>query len=90
LKGTQSRRLLQPFKRGSFVLAQDAGVPVVPVSLGVKASRSRMKAAASSDPRPGSPDRRTPQDVAAEVPPSSAISASIRSRGWRSLMTALL
>jgi 1-acyl-sn-glycerol-3-phosphate acyltransferase len=28
---------LQPFKRGTFVLAQDAGVPVVPVSLlGVK------------------------------------------------------
>jgi 1-acyl-sn-glycerol-3-phosphate acyltransferase len=38
-EGTRSRDgRLQPFKRGSFVLAQDAGVPVVPVSLiGVKA-----------------------------------------------------
>ena len=34
----QPRRRLQPFKRGSFVLALEAGVPVVPVSLvGVKA-----------------------------------------------------
>jgi 1-acyl-sn-glycerol-3-phosphate acyltransferase len=38
-EGTRSRDgRLQAFKRGSFVLAQDAGVPVVPVSLvGVKA-----------------------------------------------------
>jgi 1-acyl-sn-glycerol-3-phosphate acyltransferase len=38
-EGTRSRDgRLQPFKRGPFVLAQDAGVPVVPVSLvGVKA-----------------------------------------------------
>jgi 1-acyl-sn-glycerol-3-phosphate acyltransferase len=38
-EGTRSRDgRLQPFKRGSFVLAQDAHVPVVPVSLiGVKA-----------------------------------------------------
>ena len=38
-EGTRSRDgRLQDFKRGSFVLAQDAGVPVVPVSLiGVKA-----------------------------------------------------
>ena len=38
-EGTRSRDgKLQAFKRGSFVLAQDAGVPVVPVSLiGVKA-----------------------------------------------------
>jgi 1-acyl-sn-glycerol-3-phosphate acyltransferase len=38
-EGTRSRDgNLQSFKRGSFVLAQDAGVPVVPVSLiGVKA-----------------------------------------------------
>jgi 1-acyl-sn-glycerol-3-phosphate acyltransferase len=37
-EGTRSRDgSLQAFKRGSFVLAQDAGVPVVPVSLiGVK------------------------------------------------------
>jgi 1-acyl-sn-glycerol-3-phosphate acyltransferase len=38
-EGTRSRDgRLQVFKRGSFVLAQDAGVPVVPVSMiGVKA-----------------------------------------------------
>jgi len=38
-EGTRSRDgNLQPFKRGTFMLAQDAGVPVVPVSLiGVKA-----------------------------------------------------
>jgi 1-acyl-sn-glycerol-3-phosphate acyltransferase len=38
-EGTRSKDgNLQAFKRGSFVLAQDAGVPVVPVSLiGVKA-----------------------------------------------------
>ena len=38
-EGTRSRDgRLQAFKRGTFVLAQDAGVPVVPVSLiGVKA-----------------------------------------------------
>ena len=38
-EGTRSRDgSVQPFKRGTFVLAQDAGVPVVPVSLvGVKA-----------------------------------------------------
>jgi len=38
-EGTRSRDgRLQAFKRGSFVLAQDAGVPVVPVTLlGVKA-----------------------------------------------------
>jgi 1-acyl-sn-glycerol-3-phosphate acyltransferase len=42
-EGTRSRDgRLQPFKRGSFVLAKDAGVPVVPVSLlGVRARAPR-------------------------------------------------
>jgi 1-acyl-sn-glycerol-3-phosphate acyltransferase len=46
-EGTRSRDgRVQAFKRGSFVLAQDAGVPVVPVSLvGVKALVPRGLAA---------------------------------------------
>jgi 1-acyl-sn-glycerol-3-phosphate acyltransferase len=65
---------LQPFKRGTFVLAQDAGVPVVPVSLiGVKALvpcglvRMRAGSVQMRIHPPVDTEGRTADDVAAEV-----------------------
>lgn len=74
-EGTRSRDgRLQPFKRGSFVLAQDAGVPVVPVSLvGVKAlvpcGLVRMKSGTVEIRihAPVATTGRTPDEIAAEV-----------------------
>ena len=52
-EGTRNRRgdgVVQPFKRGPFVMAVEAGVPVVPVSLaGVK----RIAPERLLRPRPG-------------------------------------
>jgi len=66
---------LQPFKRGTFVLAQDAGVPVVPVSLlGVKA----VVPAGLVSARPGRVVLRLHPAVHTEGRPAEAVADEVR------------
>jgi 1-acyl-sn-glycerol-3-phosphate acyltransferase len=75
-EGTRSRDgRVQPFKRGSFVLAQDAGVPVVPVSLvGVKA----IVPHGLSSIRPGRITMRIHPAVASGGRPAEDVAAEVR------------
>lgn len=75
-EGTRSRDgRLQPFKRGSFVLAQDARVPVVPVSLiGVKA----LVPGGLVSVRPGRIVLRIHPPVSTEGRPAEAVADEVR------------